>query len=98
MGNEEVEELPHEEQQKGEELKKMVVDHCLNEVLQSAVNAAFDAGSTDPLAFMGQYLVERQDMCPLVERVFARAVLGDDGSSTVEVDVECKVNGVVKVG
>lgn len=63
------EELPHEQQAQGEKLKEMVVTHELNAVLQMAVNAAFNAGSTDPVAFMGQFLIERKDRVPIVEKV-----------------------------
>ena len=62
------EDLPHEEQDSGEKLKEMVVQYDLNAVLQQAVNAAFVAGSTDPVAFMGQFLVERKDRVPSIEK------------------------------
>jgi len=90
-------ELPHDEQANGERLKEMVEQHQLNEVLQSAVNAAFNAGSNDPVAFMGQFLVERQDRVPTIEKICPQSIVASDGSSTIEVDVYCKVNGVVKM-
>ena len=63
------EELPDEQQKQGERLKEMVTEYGLNDVLQMAVNAAFNAGSTDPVAFMGQFLIERKDRVPTVEKV-----------------------------
>jgi len=91
------EDLPHEEQDSGEKLKEMVVQYDLNAVLQQAVNAAFVAGSTDPVAFMGQFLVERKDRVPSIEKVVARPILAADETSTMEVDIYCKVNGIVKM-
>jgi len=64
------EELPHEQQAQGEKLKEMVATHQLNAVLQTAVNSAFNAGSTDPVAFMGQFLIERKDRVPIIEKVW----------------------------
>lgn len=90
--------LPHEDLARGEKLKEMVSTHALNEVLQSAVNAAFDAGSTNPVAFMGQFLVERMDRVPTIEKVVTRQIKALSGSqASLEVDVFCRVNGVVKL-
>jgi len=51
----------------------MVENYELNNVLQMAVNAAFNAGSTDPVAFMGKFLTERKDLVPHVEKVTIQA-------------------------
>ena len=90
-------ELPYDEIQRGEKLKQMVEKANLNEVLQSAVNAAFDANSTDLVAFIGQYLVERMDSVPCIDRIVPRSVMAMDGTNGLEIEVFCKVNGVVKV-
>ena len=44
--------LPDAEQKTANNVEEMVTTHELNTVLQGAVNAAFDSGSTDPVAFM----------------------------------------------
>jgi len=89
--------LPAAEQQVAASVKEMVETHNLNQVLSSAVNAAFDSKSTDPVAFMGNFLVERIDRPPQIHQLSADVILGPDMQPCLEVEVSCSVNGVPKV-
>lgn len=75
----------------------MVTTHELNTVLQGAVNAAFDSGSTDPVAFMGSYLLERLDQPPKFQKLMTHRVWTPSCEPNIEVQAFCTVNGISKV-
>jgi len=89
-------ELPDAEQKTAANVQEMVSSHELNTVLQGAVNAAFDSGTADPVAFMGSYLLERLDTPPQFQKLATHRVWTPSGKPNLEVQVFCTVNGVSK--
>eukprot|EP00656_Telonema_subtile_P052569 TRINITY_DN7366_c0_g1_i4.p1 TRINITY_DN7366_c0_g1~~TRINITY_DN7366_c0_g1_i4.p1 ORF type:complete len:436 (-),score=131.36 TRINITY_DN7366_c0_g1_i4:39-1346(-) len=89
--------LPALEQKVAASVTEMVTQHGLNAVLSGAVNAAFEAGSSDPVAFMGNYMVERIDRVPALSELAPKEVLSSACDPVLRVDVSCCVNGVHKV-